>query len=292
MSMITTSEALSRFIQNKTFEVEVGAVRPATLTKAEEFVAMLGENLPDTEVEALDPQDFRRLIQSASKRWGPLRLKQLRAFVLGWLRWCLEDEGLIERMPRTGSLKTPKVVAKPKETYTPEEIRTLFNDLDSYGRSLLGLGLFAGLNCSDIEHLTPASLDGHWFVQPRQKTGRPRRALLPAFVVSEVNRVGLPLSTKRGGATTALKVSTYWRNRTLRHLGQSRPFTALRTTLRTVAGHADGEALEIAVMGHSGDAASQHTGRASVGLTHYVAAQGITDERLRSIRRAVLDWLQ
>ena len=27
MSTITTSEALSRFIQNKTFEVEVGAVR-------------------------------------------------------------------------------------------------------------------------------------------------------------------------------------------------------------------------------------------------------------------------
>ena len=144
MSAITTSEALFRFIQNKTFEVEVGAVRPATLTKAEEFVAMLGENLPDNEVEALDPQDFRRLIQTAAKRWGPLRLKQLRAFVLGWLPWCIEDEGLIERTARTGSLKTPKVVAKPKETYTPEEIRTLFNDLDSYGRSLLGLGLFAG----------------------------------------------------------------------------------------------------------------------------------------------------
>lgn len=160
MSAITTSEALSRFIQNKTFEVEIGSVRPATLTKAEEFVAMLGENLPDTEVEDLDPQDFRRLIQTASKRWGPLRLKQLRSFVLGWLRWCLEDEGLIERMPRTGSLKTPKVVAKPKETYTPAEIRTLFNELDPFGRSLLGLGLFAGLNCSDIEHLTPAALDG------------------------------------------------------------------------------------------------------------------------------------
>ena len=101
MSTIAMSEALSRFIQNKTFEVEVGAVRPATLTKAEEFVAMLGENLPDTEVEALDPQDFRRLIQTASKGWGPLRLKQFRAFVLGWLRWCLEDEGLIEWMPRT-----------------------------------------------------------------------------------------------------------------------------------------------------------------------------------------------
>ena len=34
MSTITTSEALSRFIQNKTFEVEVGAVRPATLMNA------------------------------------------------------------------------------------------------------------------------------------------------------------------------------------------------------------------------------------------------------------------
>ena len=34
MSTIITSEALSRFIQDKTFEVEVGAVRPATLTNA------------------------------------------------------------------------------------------------------------------------------------------------------------------------------------------------------------------------------------------------------------------
>ena len=29
MSMINTSQALSRFIQNKTFEIEVGAVRSA-----------------------------------------------------------------------------------------------------------------------------------------------------------------------------------------------------------------------------------------------------------------------
>ena len=71
MSTIATSEALSRFIQNKSFEVEGRAVRPATLAKTREFVAMLGENLPDTEVEALDPQDFRRLIQTASKGWGP-----------------------------------------------------------------------------------------------------------------------------------------------------------------------------------------------------------------------------
>ena len=173
MSTIATSEALSRFIQNKTFEVEVGAVRPATLTKVEEFVAMLGENLPDTEVEAPDPQDFRRLVQSASKRWGPLRLKQLRAFVLGWLRWCLEDEGLIERMPRTGSLKTPKVVANPQETYTPAEIRTLFYELDPFGRSLLGLGLFAGLNCSDIEHLTPDGR-GEWSRPPSLDEARRR----------------------------------------------------------------------------------------------------------------------
>ena len=45
MSMITTSEALDRLIEKKSFEVEAGSAHPATLTKTEEFVSMFGENL-------------------------------------------------------------------------------------------------------------------------------------------------------------------------------------------------------------------------------------------------------
>jgi len=116
---------------------------------------------------------------------GSLRLKQLRAFVLGRLRWRLEDEGLIELMPRTGSLKTPKVVAEPKETYTPEEIRTLFNDLDSYGRSLRSLGQDHASSCRGVVGLGTVVVGSHRREGRRQRVAE-RTAARHGSIVSAI----------------------------------------------------------------------------------------------------------
>ncbi|MDB4628073.1 hypothetical protein OAF82_00615 [bacterium] len=292
MSTVPVPQAIDAFLHAKEVAVQVEQIRPATLTKIRELSEMVREGLPrDVPVEQLKTSDFRELIVHASRRWGPIRLKHLRSFVRTWIRWCHEIEGIIDVPPRLGDMPSKPVRITPKPLYTPAEFRHLWERLDAFGRSVMGLGLFAGCNGSDLEYVSPESFDGQWFVQPRQKTGRPRRAALPSFVIAEIKEAGLPLKTKRGGPTNARRISWYWRNVSTKHLGGPRPYTSWRTTLRTVAGQVDGEALEMAVMGHAGETASRITGRAAVGLTHYVRADSISDDRLRAIRKALLDWL-
>lgn len=286
----TVSQALRYYTHARQMDHEVGSIRASTLTKLREFCGMLAEHLPQEQlVEELRPNDFRALVLNASKRWGPLRLRQLQQFLKGWLEW-LEEEGVIERRPRLGKLPTPPVQITPKQTFSPLENRMLWDQGDRITRIVMGLGLFAGCNCSDIEQLGPDSIDGQWFVQPRAKTGRARRAALPSFLVAELAQVELPLPSQRG-PLTARATTKLWQQRSTRILGASRPFTGWRTTLRTIAGQVDGEALELAVMGHSPSLAAKQLGRAQVGLEHYVRVDAISDDRLRAIRKTVLDWL-
>ncbi|MCP4012660.1 MAG: hypothetical protein GY728_06055 [Phycisphaeraceae bacterium] len=286
----TVSQALDYYLTARQIDLEVGSLRPSSMSKLREFCGMLRAHLPESElVESLTPSHFRDVILNASQRWGPLRLRQLRQFLKGWLDWC-EEDGVIERRPRLGKLPQPPVHIVPKPAYLASEYRELWSQGDRITRIIMGLGLFAGCNCSDIEQLSPESIDGQWFVQPRAKTGRARRAALPSFLISEINQAKLPLWSQRG-PLTAKATTKLWQNRSSRILGERRSFTSWRTTLRTIAGQVDGEALELAVMGHSPSLASKQLGRAQVGLEHYVRIDAISDDRLRSIRKAVLDWL-
>ena len=279
--------AVDRYLDFIRYKADVGIIKQATADDSLDFGLMVKSGLPDTEVETLTPTDFRALVATAAKRWGAVRLRRLRHFTRGWVRW-LHDEGLVESPPRTGPMESPQYRPAPKRVYTPDELRRIWDDGEPRLQLMLGLGLFVGMNCSDIAQCGPESFDGNWCTQPRVKTGISRRAYVPSYVISLQHH--LPLSTVHGPMNNR-RCSAYWYQSMNRIFSRNLPFTGLRTTLRTVAGHVDPEALEMRVMGHTGASAASATNRSRVGLEHYVNLEGISDKRLRSISKAMTEYV-
>lgn len=283
-------DAVVEYEEARAHEHRIGVIREVTMVRISEDGAMLRAGLRNIDVAELSPADFRKLVSYASTRWGAVRLRALVVFLKAWLEW-MSQEGLTIGRLSTGSLKTPAVKPKPKTTYSNVEFSHLWDKATPYVRSLMGLGLFAGTNCADVAALHEDSFDGQWFVAAREKTGRARRAALPSWLVAEVGRAGVPLSTTHGPVTRR-RVSTYWRDFTRRYLGEPRPYTAWRTTVRTVIGHIDPEALELCLLGHTPASTAALTGRNRVGLEHYVDVEAISDDRLRRLRQGLVDWVR
>lgn len=276
------SEGLDRYQAYYDHKAAMELIKPHTAKEVSSFTEPMLTYLDgDMEIEDMKPDHFRHLMLELSRRWGATRLKRTRHFIRGWLQW-LDEEDLISSIPRTGRLETPKASPKPKEVYTPSEIRSLYEQGNNLIKAGLVLGLFCGTNPSDLEQLEPADIDGQWFIQTRVKTGAERRAYLPSMALTAVNTAGLPLST-RVQRLTRRNFATRWRDWTRKVLGDPKPYTGLRVTLRTIGGAVDVEAVEQRILGHSGD---------RVSTRHYVNAAAISDQRLRSVAKAIVEYVE
>ncbi len=284
------SEGFAAFRRYQDFRLGMEIIRQPTHQELHYLIDKIEPIFPDRDIEDLVPEDFRKVLIVLSKRWGHARLKRARHFLGSWLRY-LADEGLLSAVPITGRLETPTYRPCPKDIYSPYEIRRLWERGHDLCRTILGLGLYAGLNPSDLVSLKHEHIDGQWLVQPRVKTNAPRRVHLPSRLVSIIERHGVPLRTRVGVLHDRNRISGLWRDWTRRVLGQSRPFTGLRTTLRTIGGEIDPEAVEIAVLGHQGATAAKVLGRSTVSLSHYVNPRGISDARLRRLTRRVTEYV-
>ena len=283
-----TTEGLALFITYHASRASSGLLSDHTLKDYRALHRALSELVPDTEVSELKPSDFRQILATAGQGWGSTRVRKLKVYIVSWLKW-LDEEGVVESIPKTGKLQIPRRVRTAKPIYTPAELRSLWQAAQRpLLRALLGMGLFAGANCGDLQNLEKSHFCGQFFIRARVKTGNPRRAWIPSFVLANIST---PLITKYGHLR-ASSVTGMWRAFTIKTLGENRPFTALRTTLRTIAGQVDGEAAEMAVMGLSSSAASAHLGRSVVGLEHYVNVSGISDDRIRAVGKAVMKYMQ
>ena len=283
-----TTEGLCVFIEYHRDRARQELISQHTLLDYEALSQKLEDCLPGRELTMLKPSHFRTAFELAGKSWSPTRLHKLKIYLKSWLKF-LGEEGLMSSVPATGRLQLPKKTRTVKRIYTPGEIRALWQDSDRpMYRSMIGLGLFGGTNCGDLQDLSEDHFDGQYFIRPRVKTGNPRRAWLPSFVVKEIHA---PLVTKYG-TLRSCSVSNLWAQFTQRVLGERRQYTALRTTLRTVAGQVDGEACELAVMGLSPSSASGTLGRSVVGLNHYVNVAGISDDRLRAVGKSIMTYMQ
>ena len=151
----------------------------------------------------------------------------------------------------------------------------------------LRAGPVAGMNCGDVTALEPEHFDGHWVSQPRQKTGAARLVYVPSWVMDQLTETGIPIRSKYG-TLKRRSVSTMWRDEAQKLLGKALPFTGLRTTLRSVVGHLDPEAVELPVMGLS---ASPLAGT-PVAIKHYMSRDSISRERLRAVSKAVTEYVQ
>ncbi len=283
------SQGFFAFRKYQDYRLEMGIIRQPTHQELHYLVDKIEPIFPDREIEELLPEDFRKVLIVLSKRWGSARLRRVRHFLGSWLRY-LADEGLIASVPITGRLETPTYRPRPKDIYSPEEINRIWNAGHDLCRMILGLGLYAGLNPSDLVSLRPQHIAGQWLIQPRVKTNAPRRVHLPSHLVSLLERHGLPLRTRVGVLDDRNRISGLWRDWTRRSLGASKAFTGLRTTLRTIGGEIDPEAVEIAILGHQGATAAKVLGRSTVSLSHYVNPLGISDARLRRLTRATTTY--
>lgn len=284
------SDGFYAFRRYQDYRLELGVIRQPTHQELQHLIEKIEPIFPDREVEDLVPEDFRGVLLVLSKRWGPARLKRARHFLKSWIRY-LADEGLISTVPITGRLETPTYRPRPKDIYSPEEINRFWERGHDLCKTILGLGLYAGLNPADLVSLRNEHIDGQWLIQPRAKTNAPRRIHLPSKLVSIIDRHGLPLRTRVGVVTDRNRISGLWRDWSRRILGASKPFTGLRTTLRTIGGEFDPEAVEIAVLGHQGATAAKVLGRSTVSLSHYVNPHGISDARLRRLSRKVTEYV-
>ncbi len=92
------AEALDSYLHHHHYRLKVGVLRQATFADLTEMIDTIRPLFPDTEVEDLKPQDFKSVIIVLSDRWGSVRLRRLRHFLRGWLKF-LSDEALIASVP-------------------------------------------------------------------------------------------------------------------------------------------------------------------------------------------------
>ena len=280
------SQAIDQYLTHEAHRLALGIIKGPSLDRAREFALRAQQFLPEQLVSELGPADFRELMARASERWGCLRLRHLRVWVRSWLKFLVE-EGHISQAPRTGTMQSPPYRPKPKHVYSPAELRTMLEHPRPIVGAVCGLGLWAGMNCGDVTALEPEHFDGHWVSQPRQKTGAARLAYVPSWVMAQLAETGIPIRSKYG-TLKRRSVSTMWRDETQKLLGKPLPFTGLRTTLRSVVGHLDPEAVELSIMGLS---ASPLAGT-PVAIKHYMSRDSISRERLRAVSKALTEYVQ
>ena len=283
------SAGLTSYDNFVSYKLDLGIIRPVSAESSRELGRMAAKHLPTkVEVESLTPDHFRYVLSAASETWGASRLRQLRLWLRAWIRW-LGEEGLITSVPNTGKLLTPTYRPKPKDVVTPEQAKVIWNSGHKNLRCMLALGLFAGTNPSDLSDTKPEHIEGQFFIKARSKTGTPRRAHLPSWICAVAHQA-LPLRTVHG-LVTPRRLTNYWRDCTRRMFGSPFPYTACRTTLRTVCSGVADEVLECLVMGHTPASAASSLGKNAVGLKHYLNLSAVDDEKLRSISKKMTDYL-
>lgn len=286
MRVLDAHRSYTDFLQ---YRCEIGMLKPVSLKASLEIGDLVFSCLPgQAEVESLQPQDFRELLLKASKRWGPARLRRLKHWLSGWLRW-LSEEGLISSLPITGRLEVPVYRATPKQLIRPDQVRAIWKTGHPVLRACLALGLYCGANPSDLANAKPKHIRDSFFIQPRTKTGQARRAHLP-LLARRAALEALPLTTARGEMNNR-RISALWRDHTRRLFGSPIPLTSTRTTLRTVCSGIADEVLETSVMGHTAASAAMALGR-NVNLKHYLNLEGVDDRVLRKISRKMTEYIQ
>ena len=277
--------SIDKYIEYQAWRLSSQLIREATYQRSLEMAREARLRLPDIPVDTLDQSHWQKAQTALTGRWGAIRLRHFAGWCRGWMTWALE-QGHAHPHQQV-AIEPPRWRPQPKSIYSPGEIHTMWTRGNRFVRSILGLGLFAGFTPSDCETIQPTDLDGQWLVMARTKTGVSRRCWLPSWVVAELE---LPLTGGRKPVSRR-RVSCLWRDTSRRYLGHARPYTALRTTLRTVAGGVDPEVLEMCVMGHTPGSTAVITGANRVGLEHYVRVDAIDPARIRRVGQKVIVWL-
>jgi integrase len=252
------------------------------------------------------PEDFAKLRDVFSKRWGPGALGVGIIITRSIWNWGYQDGklkapqqfGAAFSKPGAKAMRQQKLAAGPR-MFDQEEVKSLLAHASVNMRAMLLLGLQAGIGNTDLA-LAPidaADLVTGWLTLPRAKTAIPRRVPLWPETVTAIRDVLAHRPTPKPEAEHLLFVTptgiSYLGNRRGNAVWQEfqkaataagvtgRTYYDCRRTFATVADGAKDPVAVSAIMGHapkSGDMAS-------------IYRQRIEDDRLVAVVDVVHRWL-
>jgi integrase len=305
----TVKGVVNAFLNSKQEKVESGEMAPRTWrdykAACDAVVKQFGKGRL---VEDLRPDDFARLRAALAKRLGPASLGVVMTIIKMIFAHAYNAE-LLDRPVRYGnafdrpSKKTLRLhrAAQGVKLFSVAEVRRMLDAAGQPLRSMLLLGINAGMGNADIARLPflALDLDGGWLNFPRGKTGINRRcplwpetvqALREAIAARPAPRdpefAGLVYITERGD-TWFRDVGSSPLNRAvaklLRRLGingrKGLGFYTLRHVFRTVADEAHDQPACDHLMGHHDPSMADHY------------RERISDARLRTVADHVRQWL-
>jgi integrase len=305
----TVKELANHFLHQKGTLRDAGELSPLTWRDykqaCDEVVAAFGKGRL---VADLDPDDFAKLRDKLSQKWGPQRLAKTIQFVRCVFKHAFEA-GLVPTPIRFGpGFKRPskKTIRKHKAALGPklfaaEEIRRLIDSADAQVKAMILLGINCGFGNSDCAHLPLSAADpaGGIIDFPRPKTGIPRRCVLWPETAEAIREAlacrPTPKKEEHAGLVFVTRCGNPWFKETfdwplakeftklLRSLHingrKGLGFYTLRHTFRTVADEARDQPAADFIMGHE------------VPHMSSVYRETISDARLRAVADYVHAWL-
>ncbi len=306
---LRVKDIANAFLLTKQQSLDAGELSPLTWSQykriADELVDHLGKHRLVSDVA---PDEFGKLREKFSKKWGPHLLKKAVQYVRSIFKHAY-DAGLIDRPMRFGpAFKRPTIkvmrLHRAKggaKLFSREEILAMLGKAKGQLRAMILLGVNCGFGNSDCGKLplSALDLDDGWVTFPRRKTGISRRAKLwPETVAALREAIASRPEPKNPEDRTLVFITKYgmpWAKSIddspitkemakllhgLKINGRAGlGFYTLRSSFRTIADETKDQAACDHVMGHE------------VPHMSSIYRQGISDARLQAVVAYVHDWL-
>jgi integrase len=317
---VTIKDLANAFLAHKEGKVEAGELSPRTWTCYKETTDFLISSLGKTRLVAdLRPDDFETLKKAMTKKWGPVRVRNVIQYTRSIFKYGLEAE-LLSNPIRFGpgftrpSKKTLRLERAKKglRMFEAQEIRmmldgkTIETEDDAVSvkptpslKAMILLGVNCGYGNADCGTLPLSALDLErgWIAYHRPKTGITRRAALWPETVEALKAVlaqrRKPVYAKDAGLVFITSQGLSWHKdandspvskemrKYLDALGINghRSFYALRHTFETIGGEAKDQVAVDHIMGHARDDMAS------------IYRERISDDRLKAVSDFVRNWV-
>ncbi len=317
---VTVKELVNAFLEHKEAKVDANELSPRTWTCYKETTDLLISQLGKSRLVAdIRPEDFESLKKAMTKKWGPVRVRNIIQYTRSVFKYGLEAE-LLSTPVRFGpgfarpSKKTLRLERAKKglRMFEAHEVRTLINgkkietdDRAEYVKpttsmkAMILLGVNCGYGNADCGTLPLSALDLQrgWVNYHRPKTGITRRAALWPETVEALKVVlaerRRPTKATNAGLVFITSQGLSWHKdandspvskemrKYLDALGINghRNFYALRHTFETIGGESKDQVAVDHIMGHARDDMAS------------VYRERISDGRLKAVSDYVRKWV-
>jgi len=304
---LTVGDLCNLWLDWKTGRVATGELSHRTLEQYKSLARIIIEVFGrERAADDPGPEDFQKLRDVYSKRWGPGALAVGIIVTRSIWNWAYTDGklkapqqfGAAFSKPGAKAMRQQKLAAGPR-MFDQEEIKSLLAHASVNMKAMLLLGVQAGIGNTDLA-LAPidaADLGTGWLTLPRAKTAIPRRIPLWPETIQAIREVLAHRPTPKPGAEHLLFVTSKGNSFIGQRRGNpiwkefqkaataagvtGRTYYDCRRTFATVADGAKDPVAVSAIMGHapkSGDMAA-------------VYRQRVDDDRLQAVVDHVHGWL-